>query len=168
MPDNDFYRIKGLAPGFDGLVAEVEWYREFAGDRFAVVKRLFNTNQIIGDRTYSVAMAPKALMISTGYLQRTDDPTKREFDSRNPFGRLLSQTDFNRDGIHAASAVFENAMSVSVLDTRAHKTLFSHYFKTGKPKQVLAEAFSREGNVDDLVFKLQQIVEEELNDGKEG
>lgn len=163
-----FYRIKGLVPGLDGLIVESS---DNLGpvqcdyDDVIEISRMYNVNQIIGDREVSVALPDDAMWLHAEYLDEVDDPRGRQYSSSPPFGTAIDSSSWVIGGVNVARTMYQRALGITLseLMTTGGKTLFSQYFlkKATFPKvdKLLAEASP--SDADELVFKLQELKEEE-------
>jgi hypothetical protein len=171
-----YYKIRGLAKGLDGLVVQtIIDVNSLKPDIFPVpIERIFDIDSIIGDREASVQLPSYGLCIGPGYLESTDDPTKREYDHTSPYGKFLREKTivFKSDStiLEIAYARFENSLQTTVRNAAA---------PAGAPKTLYAENFSKDldriekmiydtslESSDDLIFRLQEIKGQEVHDGE--
>lgn len=154
--------IKGLSPALDGLV--VEGTLEVSEQ--VVVTRITNRDQIMGDRHVSYPIKAGTLVLSTDVLEETEDPRLREFSSKNPWGKVVCEGSFTRNGIMVSFAQYEQRMQVTVTDrtTSRSRTVFTHYFvpeSFEKIKTMIDDSGRSEGAIEDLVFALTAAKTEE-------
>lgn len=165
-----FYVVKGIGGGFDGLVVEAEpaWYEGVGGvpDIF-LVRRLIDPNRNIGDRTVALPLPDGSVYIGKPFLETTDDPGTREFASDNPFGRHLASGEMEMGDIRISYSLHERALSATVYDLAAKRTVFSQNFTKDpeKVKQAIHDLLKENGgsDLDDLVFRLRELKEAEDN-----
>lgn len=162
MPE--FYVVKGIGGGFDGLVVETERTQE---DGLVEVMRIIDRTSILGDRNVSLPIPGQAIYIDRKFLEPTEDPGTREYAANNPFGRLVAEGQMEISSIKVSYAQFETVLSVNVQDTVAKKTLFSQYFSKDieKVKAAIEAVLKQNGgsDVEDLVFQLRALKEAEAN-----
>lgn len=158
-----FYVVKGIGGGFDGLVVEG---KDSALNLVEVVK-LTDRDSIVGDRNVSLPVPESALFISKAHLDEIEDPGTREFASDNPFGKHLADGNMEMGGISIHYSEFEKVLNVTVLDMGARKTVLSQYFfkNIAQVKEQLANLLKENGgsDVEDLVFRLRELKEAEAN-----
>lgn len=163
-----FYVVKGIGGGFDGLIVETETN---ADGVYKLVTRIIDPNMNVGDRTVSLPIPLGALSIHPKFLDQTDDPGIREFASDNPFGKMFLEGHMDCGDLKVTYSQFEKALSVVVFDTQAKRTIFSQYFtkEFDKVKQTVEAVLKQNGGSDaeDLVFQLRALKEAETN-GQEG
>ena len=165
----NFYRINGLAKGLDGLVVEVIPTGQSC---LYEVHRIFNTNEMFGDRVVSVPVPEDSLYIDHKCLEETADPNQ-EFTSDSPFGEFLYEGTLEKGGLMVAYNMYDNALSVTILERIEDKagtfgydkTVYSQNFFSGRALAMkeIEGALSGETDTEDLVFLLKEIKDKETN-----
>lgn len=161
MPE--FYLVKGIGGGFDGLIAECTSMPEGS---LLEVHRLINVNVVVGDRHASTPLSGQSVYLSRQFLEPTEDPTGRQFDHQNPYGEFQLSGEMSCGGLHVSYSQFEKALQVSVaeVDGTNRKTLFNQNFsKNFDQVKSSLEVALKEGSGDDLIFKLRELKEAEAN-----
>lgn len=159
-----FYVVKGIGGGFDGLVVEA-----FATQEGSLVEvlRIIDRNSIVGDRAVALPIPGQAIYLDKRFLEETDDPTTREFAANNPFGNLVLEGHMEMGDLKVSYAQFESVISVNIREPKTGKTLFSQYFSKDfdKVKQTIEAVLKESGGSDaeDLVFQLRALKEAEAN-----
>ena len=158
-----FYVVKGIGGGFDGLVVEGAALKDLPPT--VQVLKLIDRDSIVGDRNISLPIPPGALTIGLEFLDPIDDPGIREFAATNPFGKLLLEGRMDCGDLQVVYAQYENTLGVVVTDIVAKKTVLSQYFSKDfdKVKAVIEDVLKNSQVADDLVFKLRELKEAENN-----
>ena len=158
MSDLNFFLIQGLGPGLDGLVVQG---LPSNGDYIDAI-RLIDRDTVVGDRHPSVQLEKGSLLINNKNLVPTEDPTSRQYDSRNPHGQFVLEGNVRCGSIEVAYSQFERALAVTVLnrvgDTK--QTVYSEnfLFDFDAVKKGI-EAETEKGDLSELVFLLKSIKE---------
>ena len=170
-----FYVVKGLGAGLDGLIVEGI---QTAAMGLTMVLRIIDPNVNVGDRTASLPLPEEAFYVSDSFLERTDDPKIREFDSNNPYGKFMLEGHMECGRLHISYSQYERGLQVSVLEKYATeetplgpkvetKTIYSENFYRDivLVKQAIESVLAENGgaDADDLVFKLRELKEGEKN-----
>lgn len=162
MPE--FYVVKGIGGGFDGLVVEGV---QVIGTQMVAIQKLTDRDTIIGDRNVSLPIPPEAVYIGMQFLEKTEAPGTREFAANNPFGQLMAEGRMTIGNLDVAYSQFMSVLSVNIRDTGVGKTIFSQYFSKDfeKVKKVMEDALKQSDGSDaeDLVFQLRALKEAETN-----
>lgn len=158
-----FYLVKGIGGGFDGLVVEA-----FATQESSLVEvhRLIDRGSIVGDRNTALPVPGESIYINKKFLEEVEDPGVREFASDNPFGQLRFEGHMECGDVKVAYAQYDNAMSVTLMDVATGRTLVAMNFKRDfdKVKQTIESVLKGNGgDADDLVFQLLALKEGEKN-----
>lgn len=159
--------IKGMGRGFDGLLVEtgdvIEDYSdttETPNNKHEVLK-ITNRNEIFGDRNISFPITSEALWIGSQFLQPIENPATREYDDKNPWGKVLFEGRYSKGTLDIAYAQYERVLQVTVSEKEngRNRTLWAGYF-TDNAAQARAEIeghLAGEEDPDDLVFLLKQL-----------
>jgi hypothetical protein len=130
-PPARFYIIKGFSSAFDGLVV-VGGEEILDGDddtkRLISIKEITRPGTIVGDRELRFPLPDDGMFIESGYLEPILDPGLREFDSTNPFGECMGESNSVRGGIGMMVTEYQNALHVSVRDLDVKRTIWDGYF----------------------------------------
>lgn len=159
----EYYRIKGLCSGLDGLIAEVSPDAE-AGYR--TVARLINDSIVFGDRQVILPVS-NGLRIYGDFLEKCDDPTKRQFASDNPYGDHVYSKDYMLGNVQVASVRMTSAIIVTMRDIGSNppRTLFSRTYITPSEWDDVNESLHRletqQVDADDILFELKHIGEKQ-------
>ena len=158
---SNFFVVNGL-PGLDGLVVETSPLDEVTNTHEVIT--LINASAVVGDRTVRYPIPPSALYIDHEYLKPTLDPTK-EFTTVNPYGTFLFEGHYKREKLQVAYSVFSNALTVTIFEhtnVGGQKTIYSqNFFASAIDARDAIEECMREDTVDDLVFRLKELKEQE-------
>lgn len=158
------YIVKGLGRGFDGLL--VEGTLAPSPNALVEISKITNRNEIFGDRNVSYPVKPGTLFLSEDVLEEIDDPSKREYDAKNPWGRVLFEGRYTKGTLEIAYCQYERVLQVSVIEkvNNRHKTLFSGYYteQTDAVRNDIEACLrSPDFDVDDLVFQLKAFKSED-------
>ena len=159
-----FYVIKDIGGGFDGLTIEGD--DEFAPFGFVEIKRMIDRDSIVGDRNVSLTIPPCSLYISKLKTEETADPGIREYAADSPYGKFQLEGRMDCGNLRVTYAQFEKALQVTLTDVPAGRTVTTQNFVKDfdKVKAAIEDVLKSDGSdVDDLVFKLQELKEAEVN-----
>lgn len=158
-----FYLVKDIGGGFDGLVVEGTPLKD--SPPTVRIERIIDRNANVGDRTVSLPIPLGSLFIGQEFLEPTDDPGTREFASNNPFGQLVLEGHMQVGDLKVSYAQFQAVLSVNVRELTTGKTLFSQYFSKDfeKVKSTIEDVLKQnaDSDPDDLVLKLRALKEAE-------
>lgn len=159
---SSFYRIKGLCKALDGMTVETE------GKDFPLlqVTRIFDTDKVVGDREAAVPVASGGLIIHNIFLEPTTDPTKREYAHDNPYGKFILESRTTVGELELAFCRFENAMQVSIREVKTGQPPVTKYSENFNKNLELVQGSIMESSpneIEDLIFMLQQLKEDEAN-----
>ena len=166
-----FFRIRDLAKGLDGIIAE----GEDGGALGIDVVRLYDCDRMVGDRVVSAPVAKGMMWLSYDVLAECDDPRKMEFASDNPWGKCVSERSWKKGDIRVDVVCMERCIHVVVgqLDTKKGEETFtaisSTYF-TKKPLEEIVRSIEFEmatGDLDSLPMVIEELHEEENEDNGE-
>lgn len=165
-----FYLISGLGPGFDGILVEGEPY--VAETNLVAVLRFIDNDIVVGDRPLITPVTPGMLIIDGDALTEVENPTIREFDSNNPYGKFQLEGRMKCGNIEVAYSQFERALQVNVTDQidttdrpmvpgpTATRTLlavnFTNPMHFKDVKELIETSLSTQDEADQLVFKLEE------------
>lgn len=177
MGGKKFYRVRGLGPGFDGLVVESREEPQRSEEVLLAVDRLTDENVVFGDRNLSLTPPPGSLFIEESRLVPIDDPGRREFDSKNPYGELVLDGRFSKENFEVIYSRFERTLCVTVrekIDVRdkpayaewaATRTIYSQNFNDPEKFDVvlrglesLVKRVKVGDDLEDLVFDIDELV----------
>ncbi len=162
------YMVKGI-PGLEGLVVDGE-YRERVGagtsDHIAV-DEIINPNVVVGDRTVKFPMPKGAIYINDQFLVPVGDYRERQFSTKSPFGKFLFEGHLKRGELVVDYVQYDNAVSVTIREDKGKvgRTVYTqNFFADGgsAAMKAIAAVLSDEKDVDDLVFRLKELKQEEL------
>lgn len=165
------YQIRGLASGLDGLTVQGEDCDRASG--YIGLNKLSNEGAIVGDRNVSVLLPDLALLIHKDFLVGIPDPGRREFSSKNPWGKCLFESSYRKGPILIDTAEFERCLQVTVRESMGptqagrpdtSKTLFTHYFlpiTMGAVRNTIEIHVSTPGIIDDMIFTLRELARTE-------
>jgi hypothetical protein len=157
----NYFRIKGLCRALDGLTVEVDGGKDFP---LLQVQKIFNTNQVVGDREFTVPVEPGGLIIHNKFLEPTDDPTKREYAHDNPYGKFILESRTTVGETEVAFSRFEKALQVTIREVGQYpKTLYTENFNMNLEVVQGTIVESGIGEIDDLIFVLQEMKEAETS-----
>lgn len=156
-----FYVVKGIGGGFDGLVIEAVATQE--GNLVEVLK-FVDRDSVVGDRNVSLPIPGQSIYMDKRVLDEIEDPGIREFSSTNPYGRLQLEGRMDCGGLQVVYAQYELALTVVVTDMVAKRTVLSQNFSKdfGKVKAKIEECL-KQADAEDLVFQLRALKEAEVN-----
>jgi len=151
------YRIRGLGPGLDGLYAEAEYEEQ----GLFQVSKLSNLNIMVGDRNVSLQLPIGALYISEQYLEETDEPAVREYESNSGFGEFRDLCEWSTDRVKFNAVRYECAISINAAyKTSPPRTITSFYmFKNLEQCWNAVTKLSKKIDQDDVVFELEAMRE---------
>ena len=159
------YVLKGLGRGFDGLVVEAENTDPRAPQPLLEVRKIINRNSVFGDRNVSFPVPAGALYVDSAYAEPSDEGP-REYDSHNPYGKFKLEARYTHGPLEVVLGQYERAVTVTVYEQQAEdkRTLYSQTF-TGNFAAVkeAVEVHTSDGDVDDLIFRLDELKELESN-----
>jgi len=159
-----FYVVKGIGGGFDGLVVEGT---QVLGTQMVTIQKITDRNSIVGDRNVSLPLPPEAVYLGLRFLDPIEDPGIREFAANNPFGKLVLEGHMTCGVLKVAYSQFESVLSVTITDSSVGKTIFSQYFSKDfdKVKGTIESILKTKDDSDaeDLVFQLRELKEAESN-----
>lgn len=157
---NGYYKTKNGLALFAGFIVETD----STTDGWANVSTIIDPNMAVGDRLLRFPIPGGALRVSLEYLEETADPNV-EFSTRSPFGKYQYEGTYAKDGLRIAYTVFEDALSVSIIegDEKKQRTLYSQNFFAGRQKAAdrIQELLSGKVDPEDLIFALDSITEQE-------
>lgn len=158
-----FYRIEGLSPGLNGLVVFVE--REIEPECAYEVSRIYDTNQIVGDRVVSRPIPEGGLWIGGNFLRACEDPTKRQFATDSPFGKVVVEGKFQQGNLELTYLRYEpTAMSVTIQELlpAGRKTVFSQNFfkKVEQVQSLVNDVIGGRADIDELALHLVSVEED--------
>jgi len=159
-----FYLVSGLGAGFDGLIIEGNKISVPEGLEVVEVEKILDRSIVTGDRNVVLSFPPGGLFIGCDHLDQVDDPGIMEFAYDNPYGKFLLEGRMDCGDLRVTYAQFEKAMTVTVLDTQANRTVISENFsKDFDAVKAAIEDVLKNGGQEDLVFKLRELKEIETN-----
>ncbi len=168
---SNLYVIKGMGRGFDGLVVEAKSLVEDDPTLLFMVTRIINRNSVFGDRNVSFPVPEKCLYIDGSCLEQVDE-APREYDSTNPYGEFKLEGRYTKDSLEVVFAQYSKALTVTVYEKtptkkdeqEAKRTLYSQTFigNFAAVKEAI-EVHTSTGDVDDLIFRLNELKEMEAN-----
>jgi hypothetical protein len=158
-----WYIIKGLGPGFDGMLLEKA--SELSGFKFITASRLVNRNIMIGDRELSYSLPYGAVAISSDFLEPIDNPQLREYDSKNPWGKFVCEGRLTKNNIEVSWAEYEYCTQVTVQEKSVGcptKTLYTDNFNLDDIEHetiigTINDSIRDEESLDDLIFALKEL-----------
>jgi hypothetical protein len=157
-----FYRLKNVGPGLDGLTVEAVPVVSGLSTLYQI-SRIFNTNVVIGDREHNVPV--DGLFVDGAKLEPTDDPRARQYADDAPYGRVKRVSHIGDiERIHLRVTEYESALGVNVMepiDGRL-RTRYSTYYVTMGVTVPDLERLVRETDPEDLVFRLTDLKQKEL------
>lgn len=167
MSETAYYTIKGVSPSLDGLEAKVVLAVPPDYDGYSEVLSLRNRGVLIGDRPWSVPVAPGSLLIKDSFLIKSEYQDEMQFTSlKPPYGEHRYDAKLNISTYEVAYSEFENAVTVVVYDVSVEpkKTLYSQNFFDDEALDNVDYVLSliddfKNGlfDPDELVFKLKEI-----------
>lgn len=157
-----WYIIKGLGPGFDGLIVEGE--KNIAGT-WVDVRQLVNRSIMFGDREFKVSFPDSAFSIHIRFLEPIADPGVREYDSKNPWGKYVCEGRLSRNNIEVSWAEYDYCTQVTVQEKLAGqptKTLYTDNFHLDGIKHetiidTINESIREDDSLDSLIFHLKEL-----------
>ncbi len=160
-----WFIIKGLGPWFDGLFVYAP--DAFQDKRF--IQKIVNRNIMFGDREVSLTIPDGGLLIREKFLEKTEDPDLRQFDSRNPWGKYVCEGRLSKSNIEVSWAEYEYNIQVTVQEKitgQPTKTLYSVNFDLNDYSaesvvNTIQDSIRDDDSLDDLIFNLKDI----QNDG---
>lgn len=164
MTDTFYYRIAGI-PGLEGLIAESS-AKSTDPSIPLHIDTLVNPNAVLGDRTVKFPIPENALFITARYLESCPDPN-REFSTESPFGKLQFEGHLKRDELCVDYVRYENAITITIREDYGEngRTVYTQNFFGDSVPQALAmveAVMAGKQEVDELVFQLKDLKEEEL------
>jgi len=156
-----FYVVKGIGGGFDGLVIEGE---SLAHADLIAVQKIIDRDSVVGDRNVALPIPNKGLFIGREFLDEIEDPGIREFSSTNPYGKLQLEGRMDCGGLQVVYAQYELTLTVVVTDMVAKRTVLSQNFSKDFDKvKAKIEECLKQADAEDLVFQLRALKEAEVN-----
>lgn len=158
------YVLKNLGTGFDGLVVEGLSFAQGDNTVLIEVRKIINRNAIFGDRNVSYPVPPNFLFIDGLYTDPYEEE-QREYGSTNPYGEFKLEGRYTKDSLEVVFAQYSKALTVTVYEKQETKrTLYSQTFvgNFAAVKEAI-EVHTSTGDVDDLIFRLNELKEMEAN-----
>ena len=171
---SSFHRIVGI-PGLEGTIIEAD-HRHHNGMasnnecdlQYVCVLAFISPNTVVGDRALRFPVPPNALFIDDKFVVPAEDPNK-EYTAKSPFGKHLYEGRFTKEGLEIVTVEYDNAVTVTIIEKNPpqkkglDRTVYTQNFFEDREqaKEMVAQVLTGTWDIDDLVFELKALKDEE-------
>jgi hypothetical protein len=169
--ESEWWVVKGLH-FLNGMFVKESRLSNRIHEEYVDVERMLNRDFQFGDRNLSFIFPSGSLLINRLYLDPVDNPILRQFDTTNPWGKVIEE---GRRSLGDLSVVWteydKDCLGISVIELSgsSSKTIYSSYFfgaSIEKAKSLISSVSIK--NSEDVIFKLRKLKEEDLDVRQEG